>query len=226
MVRNIILSGGIYHPFGETSAALAGLLAPLGVNSCISEDVADVVGALEHADMLCVNALRWTMTQNDKYQPFRARWAMSLDPAAQAAIGDFVRRGGALFGLHTASICFDTWPQWADVLGGGWTWGHSFHPPPARLQVTAGAYSFKVTDELYHHLSPRPDVQILATAVAAQPADDDCAAQPVAWVRAHGAGRVFYNALGHDAASLAVPGHARLITQGARWLLNREEAAT
>ena len=34
-LRNLILSGGIYHPFAETSAIIAGQLASLGLQSDI-----------------------------------------------------------------------------------------------------------------------------------------------------------------------------------------------
>ena len=226
-MKGVILSGGIFHPFAETSAALADLLAAEGIVCTVTEDVAEAIDALAHVDLFAVNALRWTMTQHEKYAPHRARWAMELTAGQQAAIDGFVQRGRGLLALHTATICFDAWPGWRVLLGGGWQWGASHHPPPEPADVavlpghaiTRGLTDFCLTDEIYHALSPGPDCNVLAQAASrTQPAGP----QPLAWCRSHGAGRVFVDALGHDAASLAVPGHGALLRRAARWLTWQE----
>ncbi len=43
MARNLILTGGLFHPFEEASETLAGLLAPLGISSDITTDIASSV---------------------------------------------------------------------------------------------------------------------------------------------------------------------------------------
>ena len=37
MVRNLVLSGGVGHPFAQSSAILADVLAPLGIRSDVAE---------------------------------------------------------------------------------------------------------------------------------------------------------------------------------------------
>jgi hypothetical protein len=217
MATTVLLSGGHAHPFAETSAALAALAG----DATVVTDVDAAVAALPDARLLLVNALWWSMTQDEKYAPFRAEHARDLDPAAFDAIAAFVAGGGALFAFHTATICWDRTPGWKALMGGGWTWGRSHHPPlgpvlaeltPAGARLSDGPPRFFLLDECYHDLDPAADCTILATATAGEDP------QPVAWHRRHGAGRVAVDALGHDRASIEEPGHAALIAGILRWL--------
>ncbi len=224
MPQNLIITGGIFHPFEESSAALSALLEEEGIQSDVVTDVDEGLQALPDGPyaMVTINALRWGMMTADKYEPYRAEWAYQMPAASREALSGFVNGGGSLLGLHTASICFDDWPGWQSLLGGQWVWGESHHPPPdeltvrpteARHEVSAGVEAFTVIDEVYHALALEPDVVPLIEADAGD------GPQPLAWAREVGRGRVVYDALGHDAASLEVPGHTRLIRQAARWLL-------
>lgn len=226
MHRNLIISGGIFHPYAETSHAVKEIFGDIGIDSEITEDVDAGIAALaqgEHS-IVTVNALRWGMMTADKYEPYRAEWAYQMSQESQDGLTRFVASGGALFGLHTASICFDDWPQWGELLGGKWRWGQSHHPPlgqvvvrPTSVQhaVSNGLTEFTLNDEIYHDLTLEPDVEPLLVG--------ECAAgtglQPVVWARNFGAGRVVYDALGHDAASVNHPQHRQLLQQAARWLL-------
>lgn len=218
----IIYTGGIAHPFEDASRALGALLAEVGFAARIHLELDDVLRDLagEPDALLVLYALRWSMTQHEKYAPDRARWALALPESARAGIAGHVARGGGLLGLHTASICFDDWPQWAEVLGGAWVWGRSFHPPlgPVRAAMlpghplTAGLPDFEVIDEAYTALALQPGVAVAATVQAPGQAP-----QPALWTHAYGAGRVVYDALGHDAASLNEPTHRLLVQRAAQW---------
>ncbi|MFM7275896.1 MAG: ThuA domain-containing protein, partial [Gammaproteobacteria bacterium] len=125
--------------------------------------------------------------------------------------------------LHTASICFDDWPGWGEVLGARWRWGQSFHPAPQTVQVhvedpahelTAGIADFEVEDEIFHALEATHAIHPLLSARATA----DSAPQPMLWARRHGEGRVVYDALGHTVASISHPVHQRVLQQAARWL--------
>lgn len=230
-MRNLIVTGGIFHPFEETSQALAGLLGSVGISSQITTDLEDGMRALATGqfELLTVYALRWTMTQKDKYEPYRKQWAYRSSKALSDTLTGFVSGGGALLGLHTASICFDDWPQWRDVLGGQWDWDQSFHPPLAPVSIlptdhfhpiVADVQPFEINDEVYHHLSPMPDVKpLLSSDVGSGP-------QPVLWARQFGEGKVVYDALGHDAESITHPVHAGILQRAAQWLTNGSMPAT
>ena len=56
-----------------------------------------------------------------------------------------------------------------------------------------------------------PQIEILATA---EWADKQ---HPLAWTKSHGAGRVFYTALGHGPDTFTRPNMQKLMTQGVRW---------
>ena len=222
--RNLIIAGGIYHPFDESASALASVLASQGIASEITFDVEAGLQrvAAEGFDLLTIHCLRWGMTQHEKYEPFRAEWAMSLSQEGRQAIILHVQRGGALLGLHTASICFDDWAGWHDALGVTWRWGRSHHPPIGPVGVrmsghplTDGLGEFTVTDELYHDLDVAPDVEVVAEGRL----PSEAGWRPVGFIKDGPGGRRAYLSLGHDAASILTPGHAALIVRVTRWTL-------
>jgi type 1 glutamine amidotransferase len=214
MLRARILSGGHGHDFGETTAALSEMLAARGGAVTIDTGFDACVERLDETDLLVVNALRWTMTQHEKYAPFRAALAYRPGPGSMDRLAGWVAGGGRLLAMHTAVICFDTEPGWLEVLGGGWRWGLSHHPPRGPLRIEpAGAAAFDLVDEAYHHMSPAPDAEVRATCALAE------GPQPLAWTRRRGAGRVAVDTLGHDRRSLETPGHARLVGDLTDWLV-------
>lgn len=218
----ILYGGGSGHPFEETSKALAALLAELDIAADLSMDIEAGLQAAGDYDLLAVNALRWTMTQHEKYAADRPRWGLDLSLAGRAAFQAHLDRGRPLFAMHTASICFDTWPGWRDIVGGAWVWGRSHHPAkgPVRVRIdrSAGALAdgladFNVDDEVYYGLDLLPDIRVLANADAGQ------GFQPFVWTHQAGRGRVFYDGLGHDVRSIETPGHRALLLRGLGWLL-------
>ncbi len=218
----MIFTGGISHPFDEAAPALGAIVAEAGFTPVVSLDLGEVVERIsaEPRALLVIYALRWSMTQHEKYAPDRARWSLALPQAARQAIAGHVAAGGGLLGVHTASICFDDWPQWGDVLGGAWVWGRSHHPPlgPVTVSVaaehplTCGLPDFALTDEAYSELEVRPGVAVAATVQApgGRP-------QPALWTHHYGDGRVVYDSLGHDAASLNEATHRQILKRAARW---------
>lgn len=225
-MRAVVLSGGLTHDFPATSACLAELLEQQGVAPEIYDDVEAALRALPGAALLVVNALRWTMTGEgtpDRYREQAAAEGVSPSPAARAALGEHLRGGGALLGMHTAAICFDDWPEWGETLGGWWVWGRSNHPPlgpPVRVRVTGahplvdGIDDFSVIDEVYGDLARCPHVTGLLA--APQPGGSGLA-QPLLWAREHGGGRVVYDALGHHPASYDVPQHREILRRAIGW---------
>ena len=223
-MRNLILTGGIRHDFDDNTASVVELLSQIGIQSETTIDIESGVARLAEGsfDLLTVMALRWSMEGDPKYAPHREQWAFSISSAARKAIHDFVAGGGGLFGLHTACLCFDDWADWRNLLGGVWLWGRSFHPPLGpilvsrtveRHSLTAGLPSFDLIDEVYSGLSIADNVTPLLTAKAASQGDDE----PVLWARQFGHGRVAFDGLGHDRASLTDRVHSRIVQRCAAW---------
>jgi uncharacterized protein len=225
-VRAVVLSGGLTHDFPATTSCLTSLLGEQGLEADVHTDVEAAFRALPGAALLVVNALRWTMTgpgTPDRYRRLAGAEGVSPSAAARAALATHLHGGGGLLGLHTASICFDDWPEWGDALGGAWVWGRSIHPPlgpPVRVAVTGrdplvdGVDGFTIVDEVYSDLDLRPGVTELLS--APQPGSSG-RPQPLLWAREHGGGRVVYDALGHHPESYQVPGHAEIVRRAIRW---------
>ncbi|GIX14886.1 MAG: hypothetical protein KatS3mg118_2845 [Paracoccaceae bacterium] len=221
-MRALVLSGGIAHPFAETSAAMAGILADAGLGAEIAPAGPGLDRLDENWDLVVINALAFTMTQAEKYAPLRAAHAFSISPDRRAALRDHLAGGGGLLGLHAAAICFDDWPEWGDILGARWIWGRSGHPSPDYLEVTPlsghglteGLRRFRVWDELYCDLALAGDARVLATARCRE----QTRPQPVLTAR-EGPGRVVWSGLGHDMTSFATPAHRMLLTRAIHWVL-------
>lgn len=223
MAINVIVSGGVAHPFEATSAQLQDLLGEAGVTSTITDDVDAALAALPQTrpDLVTLNMLRWRMDV-ERYSHLRDEYAISLSEGARAGLSGYVREGGALLALHGATICFDDWDEWQDILGAAWDWDTSFHPPVDRIEVevvdrehelVAGLETFVVVDEAYGFLSQEPDLRpLLATSHSGR-------SHPLLWERDVGRGRVVYDALGHDERSFAHPTHREILRRAARFLV-------
>ncbi len=223
MARNLILSGGVFHDFAATSAALAELLTEVGIDSEITEDIAGALSEPPEVQLITVNALRWQMNA-DRFADLRDRWSFRLPAQARTTLLDHLDRGGGLLCMHTAAICFDDWQGWSRVLGGCWDWSTSHHPPlgwtGVRVHgghpVVEGLRDFDLVDEVYSDLDVLPDVRPLASSHG----------QPLIWARPVRRGRVFYDALGHDVRSYDNEIHRTLLQRAALWLLKRPVTVT
>jgi type 1 glutamine amidotransferase len=124
----------------------------------------------------------------------------------KAALLTFVSTGGGFLGVHSATDTLYNWPEYGQLVGAyfkehPWTRDATVivedrtHPSttslPATLSLMEEYYTFRD--------NPRPNVQVLLRLDAASVgASGD---YPLAWARAHGSGRAYYNALGHFAST-------------------------
>jgi hypothetical protein len=225
-IDHLLITGGIYHDFDATAAAFAAALEPLGVRTRITSDVESALRDLNTGtcDLLTVDALRFTMTQHEKYAPLREQWAFEPSPWARESLAGYVREGGALLGLHTASICFDGWDEWPKILGAGWVWGRSSHPPVGAVRVERAVEGdsivgqsppFEVVDEVYRGMELFSHSRPLLHAKA----ESDTEFHPVMWTHRYGAGRVVYDALGHGPDSITEPTHLAILKRAVQWLI-------
>jgi type 1 glutamine amidotransferase len=147
---------------------------------------------------------------------------LRLPPGGRAALLAFVRRGGGLLGAHSAADTFHGWPAFGRLLGGEFL----RHPPygPGTLIVEDRTHPatrslfrrFAIDDEFYEFTrDPRCCVHVLAR-LDTGPGGPD---RPLIWCRRYGAGRVFYDTLGHAIAMWRDPRQRALISGGLRWVL-------
>lgn len=231
MTRNLILTGGVFHPFEDASQSLTQMLLEVGIDSDVTTDISNGLSWLDDGgyDLLTVYALRWPMEQ-ERFANDRARWAVTLSVQDQTRINAHLAAGRGVLALHTAAISFSDWPRWRDIVGAGWIWGTSNHPPHGPVDVrmttcehpiTQGLEAFNFPEEAYSRMDQVPGIQALATVQA--PSQDE--PSPCLWAREVDGARVVYNALGHDSASLNHPTHKRLLQRAALWAIRGEDQA-
>lgn len=224
--RALHLCAGWQHPWSATAPFWDGLFQDLRISCSHHEDLDSGCEALakEDHDLLVVSTLRWTMANNERYAPQRAQWAYDIPPTSRQAITRHLQRGGALLAIHAASISFDTWPEWEEMVGGRWIWGQSSHPPYGKVQtriiqqdhpMTRGVADFQSMDEVYGHLRRSSASKVLAESCA-----EGGEWMPTVWCHEWQGARVCYDALGHNMASYSSPEHRRLLMQAVRWLVD------
>ena len=147
-----------------------------------------------------------------------------LSDAQWAALEQFVAGGGALIGIHNATDTWKNQPGYIALIGGKFV----THPPQLSLQVevvnnahpiTQGLEPFETWEELYVMETDPASYDLLL-----QTRSYEDRALPIAWAKSHGAGRVFYTALGHEPVERADggpynPHFHELLRRGALWAM-------
>lgn len=225
--KALLLSGtGRYadpwHPFAETSTALADLLREAGYDVDFPADVDAALaelarsGEVDLPDLLVVNV---GLPRDGLPSPGI--------PEATAGLRRWVNSPRPMLASHVSATSFVDLPDWEDGLGGRWVRGTSMHPEygPATIHIrqdsgplVAGIPDFTLPDERYSWLRTAPDINIHATHT------HEDAEHPVAWSferpvpGSEPAGRTFYDALGHDGASYESAEHRELLRRAISWL--------
>jgi len=204
-IRAVLICGGRWHDF---DFARLQLLALLGTDERVRTRVFETYGGVE-----ALAEAHLLITYTCDLRP---------DAGQQAALSEFVARGGRWLALHGTNAAID--PPGADrlfstprVLGQvAEVLGSQFlgHPPiePYTVQVTQpdhplveGIHPFVVTDELYISELHEPLDVLLHTHHGGpcpgfregHTPTDDTTPRPVLYLRPHGAGTVCYFTLGH-----------------------------
>ncbi len=136
-----------------------------------------------------------------------------------------IRSGVGLAGYHGGmGDSFRNEVKFQFMVGGQWV-AHPGNVIDYTVTITrpddavmAGIEDFAYHSEQYY-LHVDPNNEVLATTTFTGEHGDWIAGHtiPVAWKRRHGAGRVFYSALGHKAHEFAVPQMATILRRGMTW---------
>lgn len=157
---------------------------------------------------------------------------LPMSGAQRTALLDFVRLGGGFLGVHSATDTFYTWPDYLDLVGGYFN-GHPWHQTVTievadrdnPLVAFLGG-SLQVDDEIYQ-ISDF-DYRGSHVLLRLDPASVDVAKPgvirrfygwPLAWTRSYGRGRVFYTALGHEAAIWQDARYQQLLSNAIHWAI-------
>lgn len=221
MTNTLLLSGGgrysdPWHPFSETSRALASILKDAGqitqVRDDVDEALADLVATRVLPDLVVVNV---GLPRDGHASPSSGAPSRGLQRILDSQI--------PLLAMHSSSTSFADSAEWEDLVGGRWIRGTSMHPRygPASVRltevshpITAESHDFLLDDERYSFLRVSPSAAVLAVH------EHEGRDHPLLWAfdRPSG-GRTVYDALGHDASSYTSAEHVRLIRRSIAWLL-------
>ncbi len=157
---------------------------------------------------------------------------VALDEAQREAFRRFVRRGGGFVGLHAAACTGKDWEWFTQMIGGRF----DFHPPlqPLALRRVDRTHPSTVvlpdtlrrTDELYFFKRLNPEARVLAVwetagvdwAEGPRP-EVMSSSLPAVWCNEFDGGRIWYSALGHDAATYDDPQYRDHVLGGLRWTM-------
>ena len=136
-----------------------------------------------------------------------------------------VRSGVGLAGFH-GGMCdaFRDAVDYQFMTGGQWV-AHPGNIIDFRVDIAkpddpvmAGLSAFDYRSEQYYmHVDPANEVLATTTFSGEHAPWINGVVMPVVWKRKHGAGRVFYSALGHVAAEFQVPQMRTLFERGMLW---------
>jgi type 1 glutamine amidotransferase len=145
---------------------------------------------------------------------------LPLSRSDQHALVTFVHHGGGLVGFHSAADTFHHWPAYIALIGAEF----SHHPAPSTERVVvedrstpatrALPMSFAIHEEFYvFKHDPRSHAHVLVRLGTRRGGPD----RPLVWCRRSGAGRVFYDALGHFQQTWSDPRQLALVSGGIAW---------
>jgi type 1 glutamine amidotransferase len=153
---------------------------------------------------------------------------LPLDGAQQQALLDFVAAGGGFVATHSATDTFYEWPDYERLVGAWfkehpWTQTASVVVEDQAHPTTVGlGDSFALLDEFYvFRTSPREGAHVLLRLDAATAGAVDA---PLAWCGAYGAGRTYYNALGHFDSTWLDERFQRQIVSALLWASHKAPA--
>jgi hypothetical protein len=139
-------------------------------------------------------------------------------PEVRAAFAAYIANGGGLIGNHGTSVASPAWNEFGEILGGKGA-SHREANEKAILNVEDATHpitrvfegkSFEFSDEFFRIQPPyaRDKVRVLLSLdpLATDMRQGRCYGTcfrddndyPIAWIRQHGKGRVFYTTLGHN----------------------------
>ena len=216
-VRVLLFSAtaGFHHESIETARrTLTARAASSGeFTVTLSENVADLTASR----LATVDVVFFAMTSGE----------LPLDEAEKAALLAFVSSGHGFIGTHSATDTLYDWPAYRDLVGAQfkehpWTQTATVSVEDQRHATTAGLGSaFQLEEEFYtFRENPRPSSHVL---LALDPASVGASGGdfPLAWTRAYGQGRVYYNALGHFPSTWTDERFLRKISAAILWTAQR-----
>jgi type 1 glutamine amidotransferase len=199
-----------WHPFPETSAALATGIQEGGWAVEIKTDADAALTDLGRGPLpsLLVVNIGWYGTDD-------------FSDAATEGLVSALERGLPTLLVHSTLTAFPEWPLWREITGGGWTYGITFHPdygdavalPVLDHPLASGlGEQLRITDERYTRMEVHPSSRVFLQH------EEEGQRHALAWTRTWGNSPIVTDALGHDADSYRTGDRMALLHKELDWL--------
>ena len=142
-------------------------------------------------------------------------------------------KGHGFLGAHSSSDTYHNEQLYWDMIGGTfnghpWNAGETvtvaIHDQKFPAMIPFGA-EFQIKDEIYQYKNWQPEkVHVLASLDMSKCKTKAPYHVPVAWAKEYGAGRVFYNNMGHNPETWANPTVVKSWEAAIRWVMGLEQA--
>lgn len=216
----IVWGGWDGHQPDKVAAIFKAMLEDAGITVTVSDSLAvfDDAGDLRDHDLIVPV---WTDG--------------TLSREAATNVSEAIAHGTGLAGCH-GGMCdaFRSSPLWQFMTGANWVAHPGGDGITYRVRMisddplVAGIDDFDVSSEQYY-LHVDPANRVLATtrtdAVDWYHSPNGAVDMPVAWTRAWGLGRVYYNALGHQADLIADGPAHEMLRRGLLWAAHGKASA-
>jgi type 1 glutamine amidotransferase len=168
-----------------------------------------------------------SLTQYDVIMFALTSGELEFSGVQKAAIVDFVNGGHGFVGVHSASDTLYEWPDYGRLVGAyfkehPWTQQATVVVENQSHPATMGLGDrFSLLEEYYtfrENPRGRVDVLLRLDAGSVGAAGD----YPLAWGQSFGAGRAYYNALGHFSATWSDQRFQRQLIGAIRWAAKRD----
>ncbi len=164
--------------------------------------------ALERLDLIVPI---YTMSKIEKSE------CTNLSAAVRAGVGLAGFHGGMCDAFRdSVDYQFMTGGQWVAHPGGIIDFRVDIAKPQDAVMAGLSAFDYR-SEQYYMHVDPANDVLATTTFSGEHAPWVEGVVMPVVWKRKHGAGRVFYSALGHVSAEFQVPQMSTLFERGMLW---------
>lgn len=214
-IRILVLSGSNNHDWKSTSARLIKMYSEAGL---FSVDVTTKPDTLNYSSLKNYDAVvsNWNSWPNNNL-----RWPESTEKG----LLDFVKNGGGLVTFHASSSAFYAWKEFKTISTSAWI-DSTWHGTPGGTKVlienshhpiTKGLTGFYTHDELWVNSEKNDRFEVLAQSTNADLQEKGIQNQAVILVSEYGKGRIFHNALGHDAKAMRNTGFITLMLRGTEW---------
>ena len=224
--RNYVSEGkGYVHDNIQSSV---GAIRKMGAEKGFGVDSSDEPAVFTLENLKRYRAVVFSNSNNEAF----------ASDAQREAFRSYIRGGGAVVGIHSATGSERKWPYFWSVMGGKFLRHPKLqkftvrvadrgHPSTRSLPAT-----FEWEDECYYHDNFAPGLRVLLVTdpsklddpkLAEYPGDRYGAEMPLAWYKHFDGGRQFYTALGHKKEHYSDPILYQHILGGILWAMGIEK---